>query len=237
MKHIAIIIPTRDRPHKIEYLHKNWFNLINNSITTDCIVVLDEDNHTKYPRLDGFIYHIVKSNGIRGATYPLNQVAKELCKEYEYIGFFGDDQCPRTKDWNINIYNKLKETGSLSMVYCNDLLQGKNLSTQIIMDSQYIDIMGFMAPPILKHLYIDNFWMDVGKSMNNLHYLNDVIIEHIHYINNKAPVDELYSVLNSNESYTSDKIIYTNYIASNEYKELIKKLWINKINIIKNNII
>ena len=55
MKQIAIIIPTRERSHKIKKLNDEWFSLLNNNISTDCIVALDEDNENTYERLPGFI--------------------------------------------------------------------------------------------------------------------------------------------------------------------------------------
>ena len=227
-KEIAIIIPTRERSHKIQNLHKTWFELLDTTITTDCIIVLDEDNQDTYPRLDGFIYHVVNTTGIRGVTYPLNIIANKICDEYEFIGFIGDDHIPRTKNWNKDAYNVLCENRPLSMIYCNDLLQGKNLSTHIIMDSNYIKCMGFMGPPCFTHLYVDNFWMELGKEFDNIHYLANVIIEHLHYSTNKAPSDNLYSILNSSEYYSKGEKIFKEYMSSQEYKMLIKKLWLFK---------
>ena len=39
MKHIAILIPSRDRNAKIERLNKLWFEYIDDTITTDCIII------------------------------------------------------------------------------------------------------------------------------------------------------------------------------------------------------
>ena len=224
IKHIAIIIPSRQRPHKIQELHDLWFKTTNYLIVTDCIIVLDDDNEKTYPRLPNFKYIIVPKSNIKGANYPLNYAAKMLYEQYEYIGFIGDDHRPKTKDWNIIMYNKLKESGSFSMVYGNDLLQGRNLTTQVIMDSLYIKHMGYMSPPQFRHLYIDNFWMEIGKALNNIHYLEGVVIEHLHYINNKAPVDELYRDVNSHETNHSDSIEFHKLMSSQDFKNLVNKL-------------
>lgn len=223
-KEIAIIIPTRERPHKIQNLHKIWFELLDTSITTDCIIVLDEDNQHTYPRLDGFIYHIVNGSNIRGVTHPLNIVANRVCDDYEFIGFIGDDHIPRTKFWNKNVYDVLFKNTPLSMVYCNDLLQGKNLSTHIIMDSKFIKIMGFMGPTCFKHLFVDNFWMELGKTLENIHYLDNVVIEHLHYTTNKSPNDSLYSILNSRQYYLDGERTFKEYIESAEYSSVLRRL-------------
>jgi hypothetical protein len=41
MKQIAIIIPTRERNHKIKKLHEQWFNMLDPNVSTDCVIVLD----------------------------------------------------------------------------------------------------------------------------------------------------------------------------------------------------
>ena len=72
MKQIAILIPSRNRNDKIKRLHNLWFEYIDKSIITDCIIILDEDNEHTYTRMPGFIYEIVKSNGKRDVTLPIN---------------------------------------------------------------------------------------------------------------------------------------------------------------------
>ena len=222
MKEIAIIIPTRERAHKIQELHRSWFKLLNNSIATDCIIVLDSDNEYTYPRLDGFIYYVVDKKNRRGVTYPLNTIANKICDDYKYIGFIGDDHRPHTQDWNLMLYNKLEETSPLSMVYGNDLLQFDNLPSHIIMDSQIIKTAGFMAVPIFRHLYIDTLWKEFGKAIDNIHYVDNVIIEHVHYVNRKTNIDEMYRDVNS--THIQDGILYEKYLISDHYKNTIKKL-------------
>jgi hypothetical protein len=224
IKHIAIIIPSRQRPHKIKELHDLWFKTTNSSIVTDCIIVLDMDDEKNYPSLPNFKYIIAPPSNVKGANHPLNYAAKMLYDQYEYIGFIGDDHRPRTKDWNIIMYNKLKESGTFSMVYANDLLQGNKLTTQVIMDSLYIKHMGYMSPPQFRHLYIDNFWMKIGKALNNIHYLENVIIEHLHYTNKKTPIDSLYKEINSNKNTEYDKYEFNKLIASQDFKDLVNKL-------------
>ena len=92
--------------------------------------------------MPNFIYEVVKSNGTRGATYPLNQVATKYCNEYEYIGFWGDDHRPNTKNWNSIMYETLNSNKPYAMAYADDLIQGANLPTEIIMDSLYIKEFG-----------------------------------------------------------------------------------------------
>jgi hypothetical protein len=224
MKQIAILIPTRTRPQNINRLHQQWSTITDISITTDCVIVLDEDDESNYPRLEGFRYIVVKSNGTRGVVYPLNQAALQLCEEYEYLGFWGDDHYPLSSNWNLHMYNSLKERGPCAMVYGDDGIQGINLPTHILMDSRIVKTFGYMGHPMFKHLYVDDFWKYIGMYLGTLIYMNDIKIEHRHYCNNKAPVDELYAINNSQHAFSYGQSVLNTIINNEEFMNTLKIL-------------
>jgi len=224
MRDIGILIPTRGRPHKIADVHTAWFQTISGNTLTDAIIVLDEDDETVYPRLDGFRYEIVPPGDRRGIVHPLNFAAKRLCGEYRFLGMIGDDHVPLTKDWDVCFLNKLTQEAPYSMVYANDLFQGANLASMIVMDSRYILKLGYMTHPDLTHLFSDNFWMHMGRLKKNIHYMHDVIFEHQHYCNGKSPIDALYAILNSQEYYGMDNEIFNRLIADKDIEESIRDL-------------
>jgi len=223
-KKMAIIIPSRERSHKIKKLHEQWFNVTDPSIETDCFIVLDTDNESTYERLPGFIYRIVDTGGKKGAVFPLNKVAIEIANDYEYLGFIGDDHFPITEGWNSRMYDCLVNNGKFSMVYGNDLRSNDKLCAHVIMDARYVIQLGYFAHPSLSHLFCDDIWMYMGKRRNNLHYLPDVIIEHLHYSVQKSQYDYMYMINNTTELYRSSEIIYKNLINSDEFNSTIDKL-------------
>lgn len=220
MKHIAIIIPTRSRPSNIQRLHDQWHRITDKSITTDCIIVLDDDNESEYPRLEGFRY-IVVHNTVRGVVNPLNQAAMQVCNEYEYLGFWGDDHFPLTPSWNLMFYIALKQKGMYAMVYGDDGIQGQNLPTHVVMDSLIVRKLGYMGHPEFRHLYVDDFWKYIGNYFGTLMYMDGVKIEHKHYCNGKAPMDDLYSVNNSDVAFNSGRDAYHKVVNSPEFQATI----------------
>jgi hypothetical protein len=86
------------------------------------------------------------------------------------------------------------------------------------MSSEIIKALGFMAPPVLKHLYMDNFWLDLGKGINSIHYFEDVVLEHLHPLLEKSPVDKVY--LDSWGLVDHDKNAYENYKKIDFLKDL-----------------
>jgi hypothetical protein len=89
-----------------------------------------------------------------------------------------------------------------------------------------------MIHPDIQHLYSDNFWMYIGKYINNIHYLDDVIIEHEHYCCGKSFQDDMYKELNSNELFTQDNNAYNNIINSEELHSKLKQIQNNKLELI-----
>jgi hypothetical protein len=220
MKNIAIIIPTRSRPSNIQRLHEQWFRITDTSISTDCIIVLDNDNEAEYPRLEGFRY-IVVHNTVRGVVNPLNQAAIQVCNEYEYLGFWGDDHFPQTTNWNSQFYNSLKSKGKYAMVYGDDGIQGQNLPTHIVMDSLIVRRLGYMGHPEFRHLYLDDFWKYIGNYFGTLIYMSEVKIEHKHYCVGKAPMDELYELNNSNIAFQNGRESYYKVINSPDFQNTL----------------
>jgi hypothetical protein len=92
------------------------------------------------------------------------------------------------------------------------MLQGKNLpSNGTCFDSRIPRVLGYLAPPTLFHLYMDNFWKLLGTELGTLVYCEDVILEHNHYVNKKAPIDNTYKTINSQQMYTTDSNSFAIY--------------------------
>jgi hypothetical protein len=134
----------------------------------------------------------------------------------------GDDHRPRTKGWDLALA-KVIDMGA-DVAYGDDLFRGKDLATAGVIAARIVRAFNGMAPDCLQHLYIDNFWMQVASDLKTLYYCSDVIIEHLHYINGKAPMDELYAAINAPERYREDGNRYHQYITGPEYKQIIESL-------------
>jgi len=185
MKKLAVIVPSRNRPQNVVDLSNH---ILEYSDSSNLIFGFDDDDQTNYEPIPGTMFHRLPRTRIGGT---INTLAIMYAKHYEYICFMGDDHRPKTKSWDTKLIEPLLNKPGFS--YGNDLLQGKNLPTAIVMSSSIINALGYMVPPTLKHFYFDNFWMDLGNAINSLHYFDDVIIEHIHPLAQKSEVDNTYS--------------------------------------------
>ena len=215
---LCVIVPSRGRPAGVAALRRAWTE-------TDAVahltVAVDRDD----PECGAYLAvggDIVLGARLRMAG-TLNKVALERATRYRYIGFMGDDHRPRSAGWDDEIRETLQEMGT-GIVYGDDLLQGKKLPTAVFMTSNIIRALGYMALPGLIHLYLDNFWLDLGTTADVLRYLPDVVIEHMHPTNGKAPMDAGYAEVNDPAMYAADAETYVTYRRSRRFGADVDKV-------------
>jgi hypothetical protein len=159
-------------------------------------------------------------------THALNAVAVWLANAdggpYA-VGFMGDDHRPRTYGWDRMYLDALRDMGT-GIAYGDDLLQGECLPTQVAMTSDIIRTLSFMAPPNLWHMFCDDFWRDLGRAAGCLRYMPEVVVEHLHPLAGKAPVDETYTLSNRPAVYEHDATIYGRYHLSGQFAADVLKV-------------
>ena len=198
---MIVLVPTRGRPQNARRLVEAWSQT---RAQAELVFCVDNDDSSLAEYLDT-VPNVVVGERLRlGPT--LNLEALKYVDSHDIIGFMGDDHVPRTDQWDILISGILSTTG---VAYGNDLLQGENLPTAVFITSDIVKTLGYYCPPDQIHLFLDNAWMDWGKGGDCLHYLPDVIIEHVHPGNGKAPTDSSY--LESGAWMQADGLKYAEY--------------------------
>lgn len=202
-----IIIPSRNRIANTERAIKA---IKETASISDIMIGLDADNHEIYPRFDGVIYEVNPQTEKR-MNGTLNLLSTRYSNMYETVYFMGDDHLPITKGWDETLYQPIKEKG-YGVSYGNDLYQGQNLPTAVMMSTNIVKALGFMSPPEQIHMFLDNFWKAVGTRLDALFYFDDVIIEHLHAYVGKSELDEMYLSVNNSEVADNDGKRYGEYI-------------------------
>jgi len=207
MTDLVVIVPTRGRPHAARELAQTFKQTCTGD--TELVFAVDDNDPTReqYEAVGA-----VMALPSRTMNQALNMAAAHVAKQDDVlaIGFMGDDHRPRTVAWDQAYIDVLREFGT-GIVYGNDLLQGEKLPTQVAMTANIVRTLGFYAPPDQKHLYLDNFWLDLGRAAGCLCYLPDVIVEHVHPFAHKAEMDEGYVRVNAPEMYDHDRVAYEKY--------------------------
>ena len=224
-KKILVIVPSRSqgngREKNIDRFIDAWKQ--HTEGLSDIVIALDPDDEHHYTRRKEAIYFVNKT---RERMIPtLNKCANLFAKEYEMIAFFGDDHLIQN-NWESEMYKANNECGGYGVFYGNDLFQGELLPTAVCLDSRIVKSLGYFAPPILTHLFADNFWMDLGKELGTLRYFPNIIFEHIHPHISKTDLDSMY--VESNSFYQEDQKLYEEFCGNGEFQRAVKILQENK---------
>ncbi len=214
---LVMLCPSRSRPGNIAELRTLW-----PAVTSEAalVVAVDEDDPDlpAYQR-DGDVRVMTAGLGL-GAI--LNKLAAELAPSCTAIGFLGDDHRPRTHDWDRRLLDVLRERPGIA--YGNDLNKGEQLPTAVVISAPVITALGYLCPPGVRHLYLDDFWLQLGHSLDSVHYCPDVIIEHMHPDVGKAEWDDGYRRVNSGEQYAADNPAYLRFLAESWPADLARVL-------------
>jgi hypothetical protein len=201
-------VPTKGRPSNARRLQDAFYST---TYLKSRIVFIMSDNDPKLNSYSGLEESITVSPTKQGFVDPLNLgYLADKVQSYA-VGFMGDDHLPRTVGWDSMFISALEEMKS-GFVYGDDKFQGENIPTHVAMTADIPEVLGFMTLPQLSHLYADNWWLDVGKKLKKIKYLEDAVIEHLHPAAGKAKQDAGYDFSSSSALNLSDKNIYQTYL-------------------------
>lgn len=215
---MVVIVPSRGRPANAARLIEAWKATTRGETLLAIVTDADDPEAYAYDELQlgehghGFIGRFILG-AVDGQRLRLGGILNRIGYGYatesfaRVIGFMGDDCVPRTEGWDLAVTDALTELGS-GIVYGNDLLQGEKLPTAAFMTSDIIRTLGWMCPPTLEHLYIDNAWLELGRSMGRLRYLPEVVLEHMHPDAGKAVQDGTYREANAPERDRRDRAAF-----------------------------
>ena len=187
----VLILATRGRPHNLIRFMEAYEEM---SSTAKVVVGLDDDD----PVLE--IYReisksmpksfqmLMVDNPSPGACVVQNKIF-EAMPDADVYGIIADDVVPMTVHWDNELSQAAYKHG---VAFCADGMHDGKFATHPFIEGDLVRDYGFIAPDGLKHLYVDNFWFDVGQR-DGIKYLPDVRLEHRHWCNGKAPKDDIYN--------------------------------------------
>ena len=187
VKDLLIAVPSRGRPESVARL---WDAMQATCLgDTHLLVGLDDDDESGYERIPDVEYEV--RAGLRGGVAWFNELAVSRTGQFRFIGALGDDFLPRTPGWDARIMEALRRT---PFAYGNEMYPGRGPGEScchIFCRSAVVTALGYLGPPALKHMFVDNIWVQWGRAAG-VTYLGDVVIEHLHPSAGKAQTDDTY---------------------------------------------
>lgn len=227
---LTMIIPSLGRP---EGARRAALSAIDNAVLphTSVIIAVDgphgEDQHLEYHAIAQPRIRVTFTDEHRGMVGTLNRCAtlhagSELLVDHlsrpewmeseippvTHLGFMGDDHRVRTLGWDRAL---TEAAGPIGIAYGDDLTQGVELPTAVVMGADIVRALGQMVPPTLRHLFVDDYWKALGIGMGRLTYAPEIVIEHMHPSAGKAEMDESYQITNHPDRYESDGVAWRAY--------------------------
>ena len=150
------------------------------------VFIVDSDDPTlpDYPKDHT---HVVRPTGSMGGA--LRSAQKDVIGDATSVGMIGDDNRFNTPGWDVILDTHLIEHPG--MAYGDDGLQHARLPTSWWVSRKLVDAFP-LAPPMLDHLYMDDWLKSLAEGARCIRYFPDVDIEHLHPLAHKAPMDKTY---------------------------------------------
>jgi hypothetical protein len=177
---LLVIVPSRGRPQNIARLLDAVHATA--KMKTHVHVCTDDDD----PELERYRY-VMKTAGEdgdyldagprMGLTAWTNEIAVLKTGDYPYLASFGDDHVPVTPGWDKALIRAINDMGGTGFSYPWDGTR-EDIPEAVVMSSDIVGALGWMAMPDLSHWYIDNVWADLGRAAGCIRHLRAIKVDH-----------------------------------------------------------
>lgn len=202
---ISVCLPTRGRPERFAEMFESVKATAAGPV--EVVAVLDEDDETTpcYPA--GPRYLTVRRGHKQSDLW--NVAWQEASGAIAHMG--ADDLVYRTRGWDRSVERAFMRwyPDRIGMVYGNDLnpvsdvpFHGQRASEQVdgryvfaanpFVSRAWIQAAGFFTPPFYKSWEADTWIYQLADGISRAVYLHNVVIEHLHPMAGKAPMDATY---------------------------------------------
>jgi hypothetical protein len=163
----------------------------------EIILYIDQDD-TRSHHLDSEEVSVKRIIGPQTSMGAYNSACYATAKG-DIIILVNDDMVIRTQGWDARIAGlHASIPDKLYLAYGNDLFKKGKLCTFPIVSRKTCELLAEPYPKEYQGAFIDYHLFDIFKRLQHagfdrIHYMNDVVFEHLHYRAGKAPFDETYA--------------------------------------------
>ena len=163
---------------------------VKHGMTTPGVVLVNDDDPSDYESAklpDGWTLARVPGSPRSAGCY---RHGLELFPNEPWYGFLCDDVLARTDGWD----KALVETaGDFGIVSANDLWQAPGrMHGATVIGGGMMRAIGYISVPGVQHHFTDDMWETIGRTTGVWKTLMEVVTEHCHTWNAKAPMDQTY---------------------------------------------
>jgi hypothetical protein len=195
---IALIHPSRGRPDKARQAYEEW--LKNADEDFEYVISIDTSDPTQSKYFANFINDcdLVQGDN-RSIVDAVNLACSHVVADI-YVVMSDDFGCP--KGWD-TIIKQAMPLDRPAVIQVRDTIQDEIVTLPILNRLMY-EKLGHVYHPRYFSMFADNDLTECAKIHGELIKL-DVVFEHRHYVNKKAPMDATYERENSQKAWNVGK--------------------------------
>lgn len=200
------VLPTYGRPDRCQ---QTLDSVIESGVSTSGVVIVDGDSDPRYDTLRlPMGWHLHKLSERVGVCAVLNYAFGRWHEE-DWYGFLSDDSIVRTTGWDGVLVAAAKRDGFANSA--DNFNSGPRMHGAVAYGGDLLRVLGWWAPPGLTHSFCDDAWERLGRKLGNWTFHNNVLVEHAHFANDKAPEDATYKLAYS--SFQEDRAAFNTWLA------------------------
>jgi len=203
---ISVLVPTRHRPENVTRVIRSALTTADEPSKIEFLFYVDNDDIT-FPK--SVINQQVKViNGPRvWVSLMLNILYAN--SNGEIIMYGGDDMVFKSQGWDTVVRNEFnKVLDKVCLVYMNDgVKQSQDIARHGFIHRKWFSVLG-SAFPSGRVIPIDLWCTDIAKQLNRIRYVEEIVIEHVHYRQGgKAKLDPTYTdAANTSKSWKAMEV-------------------------------
>jgi hypothetical protein len=181
MPELLVIVPSRGRPQSVARL----LDAVRETrrTGTHVHVAVDEDDE-RLPEYEAVMDEhgsdgdVLETGPRKGLAAWTNEIAVRRAGEYPFLASLGDDHVPRTPGWDRALVDAIIQMGGTGFSYPWDGTR-EDVPEAVVMSSDIVAALGWMALPACRHWYIDDTWAALGRGAGCIKHLRAVAVDHV----------------------------------------------------------
>ena len=217
MKAISILTPTRNRPNNCDRFIKSLYETTQYTGTLELLFYVDNDDPAKdiYKEIEErWQNNFWRVEFVIGEPMSVskswNIIAEKSLGDIMIMG--NDDLVYKTVRWDSKLMAKLIELDNpYYLTWFNDGINGNRHCAFPVISREWYEALGYFSPGVFNFGYNDTWVYDIAKRVGKLNYMNEILVEHLHFSVGKSNMDDTYARNRSQEKgnlYRKDKEIY-----------------------------
>lgn len=193
---ISLLLPTRGRTSLVtrlfESIAKNTYHLDQ----VEVVLYVDEDDLESHD-LNSVDFRVVRIIGPALSMGGYNSACLNKAQG-DVLILANDDMVIQTTGWDDRVRAlNVEFEGHIYLGYANDLFKKSRFCTFPIISRRTCELLGNPYPAAYQRFFIDVHLFDIFKRLQHagfdcIRFCDDLVFEHCHYNNGKAPYDETY---------------------------------------------